>query len=261
MNILMGDKFGLIFNQQPSTDRDKDKMTIEMWIALLEEELKEIQDAHESGDEKEFRDGLADIRHVLEGLVSYTDLGPLHVVDFYAVYKSNLTKYHGSKDHALETMTAYESGTHPDKLGIKIECYVEEVPKAIGDDSAWLVKKKNGKILKPVNTYCYPELPSRTKVIEFDVYEAKDLVVPINRRRYYFGTDINFAEITKSYGFETKFMMTTDDDGDAIATSKSVPSIFHLVYNYDHAWLVINKSKVLAKFILEHGDIKLESVY
>jgi len=263
MNITIGDEFGMIFNQQPTTNEETNKMTLEMWLALLHEELDEIQTAYGCGDDVEFRDGLADLRHVLEGLVSFTDLGPLHTIDFYNIYKSNLTKYHSTKKHAESTKEAYESGNHPDKEGIQISCYIEEVPGALGESggSAWLVKKKNGKVLKPIKTFVYPTLPKRTKAVEFDIYDARNLSIVVNRRKYEFGTDNNFNELIKAFGFDNKVTTSIDHDGKKMISTKLVESMFHLVYDYKHAWLVKNKSEVLAKFSIKYGEISLVEIY
>lgn len=111
----------------------------ESLVKLKTSEKKEV------GDLNELRDACADMRVVMGNLIHFSGINSQFDEDFSEVMKSNFSKFCTTVEEADESVKAYGSGTHPNKMGDKIECYHEEV------QGFWIVKRKSdSKILKSV---------------------------------------------------------------------------------------------------------------
>lgn len=94
----------------------------------------------------ELRDACADMRVVLGNLIHFSGLNEQYGKDFNDVMNSNFSKFCTSEKEADDTVVAYARGEHPNKMGVKIQCYMQKV----GD--YWIVKRtSDNKVLKSIN--------------------------------------------------------------------------------------------------------------
>lgn len=108
-------------------------------VALLAEELKELQEAIEDNDMVEIADALCDIQYVLSGAVLEFGLGDKFRELFDEVQRSNMSKTCSTEEEAIATMEHYKK-----KDG------VDSYFKKSGD--VYLVfRKPDNKTLKSVN--------------------------------------------------------------------------------------------------------------
>ena len=119
---------------------------VELAIKLIEEELEELKEAWAKEDRVGFLDAVIDLWWVVTN-ASYFAAYPLEEVNKYAekVSISNWSKFCTNEVKALETVKAYQDGTHWDKPDINIDCYYER------HGAWWIVKRIDGKILKSIN--------------------------------------------------------------------------------------------------------------
>jgi predicted HAD superfamily Cof-like phosphohydrolase len=116
-----------------------DAKRCELRVALIAEELKELQKAIEDQDLVEVADALCDIQYVLSGAVLEFGLGDKFKALFEEVQRSNMSKACTSREEAEKTVAYYQD--ERDTL-----CYYEEV------DGKFLVyRKSDNKTLKSVN--------------------------------------------------------------------------------------------------------------
>ena len=102
------------------------------------------------------RDGIADL-YVTVSNIPYAAGIPSYIAgdDFEDVMDSNDTKLCHSLEEAEATVKAYAEGTHPDKLGVKIE-----VKHTSYSHGKYVIERvSDGKILKSIN-YQPPRLSS-----------------------------------------------------------------------------------------------------
>ncbi len=119
----------------PSKDRCK------LRIALLAEELKELQEAIEDNDIVEIADALCDLQYVLSGAVLEFGLGEKFRQLFDEVQRSNMSKACKTVEEAEATVKHYEAKGTP--------CYYKE------DQGMYLVYRQgDNKTLK--NIYYSP---------------------------------------------------------------------------------------------------------
>jgi predicted HAD superfamily Cof-like phosphohydrolase len=119
--------------QIPSEDRCK------LRVALIAEELKELEEAIEQNDLVEVADALCDIQYVLSGAILEFGLGDKFKTLFDEVQRSNMSKTCKTIEEAEATRTHYlqKDGT---------ESYIEE------SDGHFLVyRTADNKTLKSVN--------------------------------------------------------------------------------------------------------------
>jgi predicted HAD superfamily Cof-like phosphohydrolase len=119
--------------QIPSEDRCK------LRVALIAEELKELEVAILQKDIVEVADALCDIQYVLSGAILEFGLGEKFNALFEEVQRSNMSKACSSEDEAKKTVEHYlkKDGT---------ECYYVQA----GDK--WLVyRKADNKTIKSIN--------------------------------------------------------------------------------------------------------------
>lgn len=108
-------------------------------VALLAEELKELEVAILEGDIVEVADALCDIQYVLSGAILEFGLGEKFNLLFEEVQRSNMSKACRSLEEANATISHYKEKD-------QTECYYRE------EDGRWLVyRKSDNKTLKSIN--------------------------------------------------------------------------------------------------------------
>src|SRR5688572_3533895 len=108
-------------------------------VALIAEELKELEVAILEKDIVEVADALCDIQYVLSGAILEFGLGDKFKELFEEVQRSNMSKACRSEDEAKATVTFYK-----EKDGT--ECYYKE------EAGKWLVyRKADNKTIKSIN--------------------------------------------------------------------------------------------------------------
>ena len=120
-----------------------DNTQFNLWKGLMLEELNETEDSFISNNKEEQLDGLADLIWVTCNWAHMNNLDLLSMLK--KVEESNYSKFCTSLDEAIQTVEAYENGTHWDKLDVKLKCYFD----IVGD--YYIVKRHDGKILKSIN--------------------------------------------------------------------------------------------------------------
>ena len=120
-----------------------DDTQFNLWKGLMLEELNETEESFISNNKEEQLDGLADLIWVTCNWAHMNNLDLLSMLK--KVEESNYSKFCTSLDEAVQTVEAYENGTHWDKLDVKLKCYFD----IVGD--YYIVKRHDGKILKSIN--------------------------------------------------------------------------------------------------------------
>ncbi|HOO08500.1 MAG TPA: nucleoside triphosphate pyrophosphohydrolase family protein [Cyclobacteriaceae bacterium] len=116
-----------------------DEARCQLRVALLAEELKELEVAIREKDIVEVADALCDIQYVLSGAILEFGLGDKFKALFEEVQRSNMSKACETEDEAKATVAHYlqKDGT---------ECYYKEA------GGKWLVyRKADDKTIKSVN--------------------------------------------------------------------------------------------------------------
>jgi predicted HAD superfamily Cof-like phosphohydrolase len=108
-------------------------------VALIAEELKELEEAIRDKDIVEVADALCDIQYVLSGAILEFGLGEKFNALFEEVQRSNMSKVCASEEEAQATVAFYKA-----KDGT--ECYYRE------EAGKWLVyRKSDNKTIKSIN--------------------------------------------------------------------------------------------------------------
>jgi predicted HAD superfamily Cof-like phosphohydrolase len=116
----------------PAADRCK------LRIALLREELQELEAAIANKDIVEVADALCDLQYVLSGAVLEFGLGEKFVRLFEEVQRSNMSKTCASEEEAIETADYYRQSRG-------VECYIRP------SGNQWLVyRQDDNKTLKSI---------------------------------------------------------------------------------------------------------------
>lgn len=128
---------------------------VDLAISLIEEELQELKEAWAKGDRVGVLDAVVDLYWVVTN-VPYFAAEPLEELEKYQekVSISNWSKLCHNEVEAVNTVKAYQDGTHPDKIGQKIDCFYERSP----GNMWWIVKRTDGKILKSINYFSVDKL-------------------------------------------------------------------------------------------------------
>ncbi len=108
-------------------------------LALLAEELKELEVAIINKDITEVADAFCDLQYVLSGAILEFGLGDKFKMLFEEVQRSNMSKACSTESEAIKTVQFYlaKDGT---------ECYYKEV------EGKWLIYRKNdNKTIKSIN--------------------------------------------------------------------------------------------------------------
>lgn len=92
----------------------------------------------------EILDGLADVTFSMQNIPFFLGLSGTEVEKYEkCVIESNNTKFCVTEEQAKETVEAYANGTHPDKVGKRIETYY------VKNDDTWVIlRKKDNKVMK-----------------------------------------------------------------------------------------------------------------
>lgn len=115
-------------------------------LALITEEVRELNDAIMENDLTETRDALADILYVVYGM-AYR-LGIDADRDFSLVHDSNMTKFCSSEEEAIATVAQYRAKFEAGDSPYDTPAY----RKATTGESLWIVfNESTGKILKNMN--------------------------------------------------------------------------------------------------------------
>lgn len=108
-------------------------------VALIAEELKELQEAIEQNDLVEIADALCDIQYVLSGAVLEFGMGNKFRELFDEVQRSNMSKTCKTEEEAIATMEHYKA-----KDGV--ESYYKK-----SEDVYLVFRESDNKTLKSVN--------------------------------------------------------------------------------------------------------------
>jgi predicted HAD superfamily Cof-like phosphohydrolase len=123
----------------PSTPAIPAENRCKLRVALIAEELKELEVAILEKDIVEVADALCDIQYVLSGAILEFGLGEKFKALFEEVQRSNMSKACKSEDEAIATVEHYrqKDGT---------ECYY------LKEGDLWLIyRRSDNKTLKSVN--------------------------------------------------------------------------------------------------------------
>ncbi|MCX2744341.1 nucleoside triphosphate pyrophosphohydrolase family protein [Mangrovivirga sp. M17] len=116
-----------------------EKSRCDLRVALLAEELKELQEAINDNDIVEIADALCDLQYVLSGAVLEFGLGDKFRELFDEVQRSNMSKACDTEEEAKSTVDYYKEKKNE-------ECYYKQV------DGRYLVfRKSDNKTIKSVN--------------------------------------------------------------------------------------------------------------
>lgn len=116
-----------------------DETRCKLRVALIAEELKELEVAILEKDIVEVADALCDIQYVLSGAILEFGLGDKFKALFEEVQRSNMSKACSSEEEAKATVDHYQK-----KDGV--ECYYVEA------EGKWLVyRKADNKTIKSIN--------------------------------------------------------------------------------------------------------------
>jgi predicted HAD superfamily Cof-like phosphohydrolase len=116
-----------------------DENRCKLRVALIAEELKELEEAILEKDIVAVADALADIQYVLSGAILEFGLGEKFKSLFEEVQRSNMSKACDNEDDAIRTVEFYKK-----KDGT--ECYYKE------EAGKWLVyRKSDNKTIKGIN--------------------------------------------------------------------------------------------------------------
>lgn len=108
-------------------------------VALLAEEVKELEEAIKNKDIIEVADALCDIQYVLSGAILEFGLGDKFKTLFEEVQRSNMSKACKTEEEAKETVDYYWKKD-------ETECYYEK------EGETWLVyRTSDNKTIKSVN--------------------------------------------------------------------------------------------------------------
>ena len=133
-----------IGQEKPSQPQLMDESIRKLYTDITKEETDELYAAIEANDLTEICDGLFD------SLWTITQLAMMHGININdltrAGYISNMSKFCKSKQEALDTEKAYNTGTHPNKPNVFIATWHEQV----GD--LYVVRRSSdNKVMKSIN--------------------------------------------------------------------------------------------------------------
>lgn len=122
-----------------NTPQVPDENRCKLRVALIAEELKELEVAILEKDIVEIADALCDIQYVLSGAILEFGLGEKFKSLFEEVQRSNMSKACNSEEEAMATVKHYK-----EKDGT--ECYYRQ------EQGKWLIyRKSDNKTLKSIN--------------------------------------------------------------------------------------------------------------
>ncbi len=135
-----------IYNWLNTAGMKPDPNKVPLAISLVDEEVTELKQGLENNDRTEVVDAIVDIFWVALNTAYFYGISVAEIEEYKAkVSQSNWSKFCKSEAEAIETVNAYRLGTHPDKLGVKIET------RYVKSGLFWIVINLQGKILKSIN--------------------------------------------------------------------------------------------------------------
>ncbi|MGI9543258.1 MAG: hypothetical protein ACR2MX_08360 [Cyclobacteriaceae bacterium] len=115
------------------------KQRCELRVSLIQEELRELEEAIENNDLIEVADALCDIQYVLSGAILEFGLGSKFKSLFDEVQRSNMSKACTTEEEAQATVEHYQKNKDT-------ECYYKQV------ENLYLVyRSSDNKTLKSIN--------------------------------------------------------------------------------------------------------------
>jgi len=109
-------------------------------IALIEEELSELQDAYAAGDKVEILDALGDLRYVLDGAILELGCKNVFAEAFDRIHTSNMSKACKNHTEAIHTINNYK---HNKGVNSRME---------LQENGTYLIyRKEDNKVLKNIN--------------------------------------------------------------------------------------------------------------
>ena len=138
--------FGMISNNQLQPDvLTNNPDLVKLRLALITEEVQELQDAIKDNDFIEVRDAIADILYVVYGMADAFGINADD--DFNLVHTSNMSKVCNTEEEAINTVEDYKKRFERGETPYDTPYY--EYKEDIGK---WIVKNKStGKTLKSIN--------------------------------------------------------------------------------------------------------------
>jgi len=135
-----------IYNWLNTAGMKPDPNKVPLAISLVDEEVTELKQGLENNDRTEVVDAIVDIFWVALNTAYFYGISVAEIEEYKTkVSQSNWSKFCKSEAEAIETVNAYGLGTHPDKLGVKIET------RYVKSGLFWIVINLQGKILKSIN--------------------------------------------------------------------------------------------------------------
>ena len=126
-----------IFDEKPER--------VKFRLGLVQEEVKELEQAVKEKNFKEVIDALSDISYVINGMAA--EFGINLDRSFDIVHKSNMTKFCSTEEEAIQTVEWYKQQYKDGKLSYKSPAY-----RRSPDGIHWVVyNQDNDKALKSIN--------------------------------------------------------------------------------------------------------------
>lgn len=127
-------------------DKSNNPLQKQMVIDLIQEELDELKKAAAEGNTHEEKNAVIDLLWVVTNYpyisgMSYEELEE-HA---NLVEEENFSKFCQTEKEAQDTLLAYKTGTHPNKIGEEINCYYTV------EGDYHVVRRIDGKVLKNIN--------------------------------------------------------------------------------------------------------------
>jgi len=128
------------------SEANPEKINIASIRKWINEELDEFEEALAKNDKQEMYDAIVDANTFLANIPYFYDLDLDKLEKIAdAVNESNWSKFCKTEQEAIDTVEAYKNGTHPNKLGEKIDTYFTKA------DNYYIIKKvSDNKILKSI---------------------------------------------------------------------------------------------------------------
>lgn len=141
----MNNIFNQVYSWLSYADPDKTyKPSFETMKKWLDSEAKEFKLGQDANNKSEMLNGVIDQIWIVCNMAYYGDL-TIEDLESEAnkVYNSNMTKYAKTESEAVLSVSLYDQGTHPNKIGKQYKTYYNQVK-----DLYIIRNKEDNKILK-----------------------------------------------------------------------------------------------------------------
>jgi NTP pyrophosphatase (non-canonical NTP hydrolase) len=133
-----------IGQEKPDQPQLMNKELRDLYVKITKEETDELYDNIDKNDLTQICDDLFD------SLWTITQLAMMHGININdltrAGYISNMSKFCKTKDEAESTIYAYATGEHPNKIGVSIDTYREQV------GELYVIRRtSDNKVMKSIN--------------------------------------------------------------------------------------------------------------